>query len=137
MKIRSLDHLVLTTQDLNACIAFYVKLLNMELLEKNGRYALKFGTQKINIHTRKGEFQPAAGNVQYGSLDLCLIVDEPIEAIYKELQEKGADIEQGIVDRTGAMGPIRSIYLRDPDQNLVEIASYTERYNLYPLKGCL
>ena len=98
---------------------------------------MKFGIQKINIHTRKGEFQPAAGNVQYGSLDLCLIVDEPIEEVYKELQEKGADIELGIVDRTGAMGSIKSIYLRDPDQNLVEIASYTEKYNSYPLKGCL
>lgn len=137
MKIRSLDHLVLTTRDLKACIAFYVGILDMKLLEKDGRYAFRFGQQKINIHTKKGEFQPAAGNVQYGSLDFCLIVDEPIEDIYAELKEKGAAIELGIVSRTGAVGPIKSIYLRDPDENLIEISSYVTDDKKYILKGCL
>lgn len=109
----------------------------MKLLEKDGRYAFRFGQQKINIHTKKGEFQPAAGNVQYGSLDFCLIVDEPIEDIYAELKEKGAAIELGIVSRTGAVGPIKSIYLRDPDENLIEISSYVTDDKKYILKGCL
>lgn len=124
MKISHLDHLVLTTEHLPECLHFYTEILGMELMEINGRYALKFGNQKINIHTRKAEFLPAAKNVEYGSLDICLIACGPVDEVKKELEEKGAVIEEGIVSRTGAMGPINSIYLRDPDGNLIEISSY-------------
>lgn len=124
MIIERLDHLVLTTEHLEECLHFYVDILDMELVQKNGRYALRFGNQKINIHTRKAEFLPAAKNVEYGSLDLCLVVQGTAEEIRRELEEKGAVIEEGIVPRTGAVGPISSIYLRDPDGNLVELASY-------------
>ena len=92
--------------------------------ESNNRIALKFGNEKINLHRKKGEFQPAARNICYGSLDICLIADGNIETILAELQAKGVEIEAGIVKRTGAMGPISSIYLRDPDGNLIEISTY-------------
>ena len=126
MKIKSIDHVVLTTGNLEKCLDFYAGLLGMEHQEKNGRHALLFGAQKFNIHTRKGEFQPAAKYPACGSLDLCLIADGPIEDIRRELEAKGAPIELGIVERTGARGRIDSIYLRDPDGNLVEVSVYPQ-----------
>ena len=126
MKINRFDHLVITTQDLEKCLHFYVDILNMELDDRNNRYAVKFGNQKINIHRKKAEFLPAAQNVTYGSQDLCLIADGNIEEIKAEIEAKGYPIELGIVQRTGACGPIDSIYLRDPDGNLVEISVYKE-----------
>lgn len=124
MKIKNIDHMVVTTDDLEACLYFYVDVLGMELDDKNDRYAVKFGNQKINIHRKKAEFLPAAKNVTYGSQDICLIAEGTMEEIEAELKEKGIGIELGIVDRTGASGPISSIYLRDPDGNLVEIGVY-------------
>lgn len=124
MNIDRLDHLVLTTRHLAECLHFYVDILGMRLLEQNGRYALFFGNQKINIHTKKGEFLPAASNVTYGSLDFCLVTEDDLETVKEELIRKGINPEEGIVKRTGAMGPIDSIYLRDPDGNLVEVAAY-------------
>lgn len=124
MKIKNIDHMVVTTDDLEACLHFYVDVLGMELDDKNDRYAVKFGNQKINIHRKKAEFLPAAKNVTYGSQDICLIAEGTMEEIEAELKEKGIGIELGIVDRTGASGPISSIYLRDPDGNLVEIGVY-------------
>ena len=126
MKIKSLDHLVITTNDLEKCLWFYVDILEMELDRRNDRYAVKFGNQKINIHRQKAEFMPAAQNVTFGSADICFIADGNIEEIYEELKAKNAPIELGIVPRTGAMGKIQSIYLRDPDGNLVEISTYIE-----------
>lgn len=126
MKIDRFDHLVVTTQDLEACLHFYVDILDMELDNRNNRYAVKFGRNKINIHRQQAEFLPAAQNVTYGSQDLCLIADGDINEIYKEIEAKGYPIELGIVQRTGAMGPIDSIYLRDPDGNLVEISVYRQ-----------
>lgn len=124
MRINHLDHLVITTQDLEKCLHFYVDILGMELDDKNGRYAVKFGNQKFNIHRQKAEFLPAARNVTYGSQDLCLIAEGNIEDIKAEIEAKGYPIELGIVQRTGACGPIDSIYLRDADENLVEISVY-------------
>lgn len=124
MRIKGLDHLVLTTADLENCLHFYVDLLGMEPLLEGGRYALRFGRQKINIHTEKAQYLPAAGSPEYGSLDICLVAEEPIEEVKRELEEKQAEIEAGIVERTGALGPMKSVYLRDPDGNLVEICSY-------------
>ena len=117
MKYKTIDHIVITTENLEACLHFYVDILGMRAEEKNGRYALFFGNQKFNIHTRKAEFLPAAGNPEYGSLDLCL-------AIEGSIKEKGGAIEEGPVTRYGARGEMKSIYLRDPDGNLIELASY-------------
>lgn len=124
MKIDHLDHLVITTADLEKCLHFYVDILGMELDDHNNRYAVKFGNQKINIHRQKAEFQPAARNVTYGSQDICLIAEGDINEIKAEIEAKGYPIELGIVGRTGACGPIDSIYLRDADENLVEISVY-------------
>ena len=124
MKIDRFDHIVVTTQDLEKCLHFYVDVLDMELDRRNDRYAVKFGRNKINIHRQKAEFLPAAQNVTYGSQDICLIAEGDIEEIKAEIERKGYPIELGIVGRTGAMGPIDSIYLRDPDGNLVEISVY-------------
>lgn len=124
MKINRFDHLVVTTKDLEKCLHFYVDILNMELDDRNNRYAVKFGNQKINIHRKKAEFLPAAQHVTYGSQDLCLIAEGDIHDIKAEIEAKGYPIELGVVGRTGACGPIDSIYLRDPDGNLVEISVY-------------
>ena len=126
MKIDHLDHLVITTQDLEKCLHFYVDILGMEPEESNGRHAVKFGNQKINIHCKKAEFLPAARNVTYGSQDICLIAQGDIRDIKAEIEAKGYPIELGIVQRTGACGLIDSIYLRDADENLVEISVYKE-----------
>lgn len=124
MKLRTIDHIVITTQDLGACLHFYVDVLGMELDRANGRYAVRFADHKLNIHTRKAEFLPAAKVPTYGSLDLCLIVDGSIEDARHEIDDKGYPIELGPVTRHGARGTTQSLYLRDPDGNLVELASY-------------
>ena len=124
MKIDHLDHLVITTQDLEKCLHFYVEILGMELDDSNNRYAVKFGNQKFNIHREKAEFLPAARNVTYGSQDICLIAQGDINEIKAEIETKGWPVELGIVQRTGACGAMNSIYLRDPDENLIEISVY-------------
>ncbi len=127
MHISNIDHIVLTTKDIRQCLSFYGELLGMEVLRENGRYALRFGDAKINIHRFSGEFQPAAERPSAGSLDFCLITEDPIEAVYQELKNKKAPFVTDIVERKGALRPMRSFYLRDPDGNLVEIAGYTEK----------
>jgi catechol 2,3-dioxygenase-like lactoylglutathione lyase family enzyme len=124
MKLKNFDHMVITTRDLDACLHFYVDILGMEHVEQNGRHALKFGAQKFNIHTRKGEFQPAAQNVEYGSLDFCLIAEGDIYEIKDELVAKGCEIVEGVVERNGALGRMESVYVRDFDKNLIEISVY-------------
>ncbi|WP_302488653.1 VOC family protein [uncultured Mitsuokella sp.] len=124
MKIKSLDHFVLTTKCLEKCLHFYHDLLGMRVEEKAGRYALFFGAAKINIHQKAAEFLPAAEHPQSGSLDFCLVVEDDIEALQQELAGKGAAIELGPVERHGARGRMKSIYLRDPDGNLVELCHY-------------
>ena len=124
MQLQRFDHLVLTTQNLDACLHFYVEILGMRHLESNGRHALYFGQQKVNIHTRKGEFQPAAAVPTYGGLDLCLITDTELAQVKDELVQKGWPILEGIVERSGALGKMDSLYLRDPDGNLIELAHY-------------
>lgn len=121
--IHHLDHLVLTTTNEAACIEFYVGLLGMTLEPfGQGRKALKFGQQKINVHVKGREFEPKAHLPVPGALDLCFIADRPLDEVIAELQAKGANIIEGPVMRTGATCPIRSIYLRDPDLNLIEIS---------------
>lgn len=124
MRISKLDHLVLVTGDLSRCVSFYRDLLHMEAEEKDGRFALRFGTSKINIHTCPGEFQPVAERPVPGSLDICFVTEEPLERLLDELKEEKAPLVTDIVERHGALGKMRSLYLRDPDGNLVEIAEY-------------
>lgn len=124
MKYKNIDHIVITTKNFEACLPIYVDILGMKAQEKNERYDLFFGNQKFNIHTRKAEFLPAASNPEYGSLDLCLSIEDSIEDAEKEIREKGGAIEEGLVTRHGAFGEMKSIYLRDPDGNLIELASY-------------
>ncbi|MGI3428896.1 VOC family protein [Providencia stuartii] len=123
--INHLDHLVLTTTDQNACIDFYTHVLKMKLITfGEQRYALQFGEQKINIHQYGKEFEPKAHLPVSGSLDLCFISNTPINQIMTFIQQQGVEIIEGPVKRTGAMGEILSIYIRDPDLNLIEIANY-------------
>ncbi|MDX7493344.1 VOC family protein [Providencia stuartii] len=123
--INHLDHLVLTTTDQNACIDFYTHVLKMKLITfGEQRYALQFGEQNINIHQYGKEFEPKAHLPVPGSLDLCFISNTPINQIMTFIQQQGVEIIEGPVKRTGAMGEILSIYIRDPDLNLIEIANY-------------
>lgn len=124
MKLKNFDHIVLTTSHLEECLHFYRDFLGMTVSCENGRYALLFGSCKINIHRRPGEFKPAAAYPVSGSIDLCIITETPMEKVLSELLAKGAPVITDIVDRHGARGPMKSIYLRDPDGNLIEIARY-------------
>ena len=126
MEIRGLDHLVLTTENLSRCLDFYGRVLGLTVEETSGRYAIRFGRQKINIHRRPAEFLPAAGWPLAGSLDLCFAVAGDVRATMAALQEKGAVILRGPVPRHGANGEMQSLYLRDPDGNLVELGFYTD-----------
>ncbi len=122
--IDHLDHLVLTVADIDATVAFYTRVLGMEAVEfGGGRRALAFGPSKINLHEAGREFEPKAERPTPGSADLCLITLDPIEQVRRELAEAGVAVEEGPVGRTGARGPLLSVYLRDPDGNLVEISN--------------
>ena len=121
--IDHLDHLVLTTRDKAACIDFYTRVLGMQLETFGaGRHALKFGAQKINLHEHGKQFLPKAELPTPGSLDLCFIAAVPLDAFMAHLASLGVHIEEGPVARTGANWPIRSVYLRDPDRNLIEVS---------------
>ena len=121
--ISSLDQLVLTVGDLDATARFYVAGLRMELRAfDEGRTALHFGCQKINLHVAGREFEPKAAHPTPGSADLCFLTERPLAEVSERLAALGHPVILGPVARTGATGPIRSIYARDPDGNLVEIA---------------
>ena len=127
MKIARLDHFVLTVASLEATCEFYTTILGMKVVTfKQGRKALTFGHHKINLHHAGAEFTPHAAKPTSGSADFCLISDGPLDDVIDHLNLHKVAIEQGPVDRTGATGPIQSIYLRDPDQNLIEISVYPE-----------
>jgi len=122
--IDRLDHLVLTAKSIEKTIGFYVDVLGMEnRIFKDGRSALHFGNQKINLHEYGNEFDPKALVPRPGSADLCFISTTPIVIVEHHLHTLGIPIEQGPVERTGASGPIMSIYIRDPDGNLIEISN--------------
>lgn len=101
MNIKNLDHLVITTRNLDSCLHFYVKILGMACDRSNGRYAVRFGNQKFNIHTKKAEFLPAAAHPTCGSLDLCLVVDGDLDSVKREIERKGYSIEEVPVARHG------------------------------------
>lgn len=122
--IDHLDHLVLTVADIEATIAFYASALGMEPVTFGNRKALRFGDQKINLHQSGMEFEPKAAHPTPGSADLCFITKTPIEEVIAHLKTRHYPVEEGPVERTGAVRAIRSIYLRDPDFNLIEISNY-------------
>ncbi|OZG73921.1 hypothetical protein BTA51_09060 [Hahella sp. CCB-MM4] len=132
MNISHLDHYVLTVMDIDKTVDFYQTVMGMEKeIFGNGRVALKFGHQKINLHTYGTETEPKAGNVQPGSADMCFISAISLEEVMSHLAEHGVEIIDGPVPRTGAMGPITSVYFRDPDLNLLEVSTYdTKRKSL-------
>lgn len=127
IRIERLDHLVLTVRDLQATCAFYERALGMQVMTfANGRYALQFGQQKFNLHQAGQEFEPKASIPTPGSADFCLITSQPIAEVVEHLKACGVEIVEGPVAKTGAMGPIESVYMRDPDGNLVEVSRYME-----------
>jgi catechol 2,3-dioxygenase-like lactoylglutathione lyase family enzyme len=126
MQIVALDHLVLTVADIDATVAFYERVGMRREAFGGGRVALRFGHQKINLHLAGAEIAPHARVPAPGSADICLLIDVPVEQAARELTAAGVEIELGPVDRTGAEHPIRSLYLRDPDGNLVELAQPAE-----------
>ena len=125
--IDRIDHVVLTVRDVDATCAFYARVLGMRVVTfAGGRKALAFGRQKLNLHPAGREFEPKADVPTPGSADLCLITTKPLQDVGAHLAACGVPILEGPVARTGAIGPIRSLYFRDPDRNLIEVSSYDE-----------
>lgn len=124
MRIDRFDHVVLTVADVDATCAFYQRVLGMAVVSfGDGRKALAFGQQKINLHAHGREFEPKAERPTPGSADFCLITGVPVADLLAHLSVEGVTVVEGPVRRTGATGPIVSIYFRDPDRNLVEVAN--------------
>lgn len=124
MRIDSLDHLVLTVADVEASCVFYSRVLGMEVVTFGaGRKALAFGMQKINLHQAGREFEPKAQRPTPGSADLCFLTSVPLPQVQAHLAATGVTITEGPVQRTGAQGPILSVYFRDPDLNLIEVSN--------------
>lgn len=125
MQIDHLDHLVLTVQDIQATCDFYSRVLGMQVITfGEDRKALQFGNQKINLHQKGKEFDPKAQHPVPGSADLCFITLVPLEQVITHLQSCHISLISGPVKRTGATRPILSVYFRDPDGNLLEVANY-------------
>lgn len=125
IKISALDHLVLTVADIEQTIAFYTQILGFQAVSfGDNRKALTFGRQKINLHQKGREILPHAMQPTSGSADLCFVSETPLEHVLQHLAYHGIPVEEGIVPRTGAMGEIQSVYIRDPDGNLLEISHY-------------
>lgn len=124
MRIDSLDHLVLTVADVDSSCAFYQRVLGMEIVTfGQGRKALAFGAQKINLHQAGKEFEPKAQQPTPGSADLCFLTSVPLAQVQAHLAACGVTVTKGPVQRTGAQGPILSVYFRDPDLNLIEVSN--------------
>ena len=127
MTIDRLDHLVLTVRDIAETVTFYTRVLGMEEVTfGEGRKALMFGVQKINLHPFGHEFAPKSHRPTPGSADLCFITTTPLDAVAAHVRACGIESLQGPIQRTGATGPIRSIYFRDPDLNLIEVSNYLD-----------
>lgn len=125
--IDRIDHIVLTVHDLERTIAFYSRVLGMEPVTfAGGRRALAFGRQKLNLHQAGREFEPKALAPAPGAIDLCFISETPLADVIATLEAQGVVVIDGPVDRTGALGPMKSVYFRDPDGNLIEVSNYPE-----------
>jgi catechol 2,3-dioxygenase-like lactoylglutathione lyase family enzyme len=126
VKVSRLDHLVLTVADLEATVDFYTRVLGMNVRALAGEpLALRFGDQKINLHEAGHEFEPKARTARPGTADLCFVSEHPLDDWIEHLADLGLPLVEGPVARDGALGPMTSVYVRDPDGNLIEIASYT------------
>jgi len=128
-KITRIDHIVLTAKDVDATVAFYTRVLGMtaeqfQPADGSTRWALSFGGNKINLHQAGVEFKPNAQAATVGSQDICFISDEPLEVWQRHFSECGVTVEEGPIARTGAVGKIMSLYIRDPDGNLIEVSNY-------------
>jgi catechol 2,3-dioxygenase-like lactoylglutathione lyase family enzyme len=123
MQINRLDHLVLTVADISRTSEFYERALGMKPVNKNGRWSLHFGVQKINLHEFGREFEPKAERPTPGSADLCFLTEIPLLEVIDHLQKSNVPVIEGPVRRTGAQGPLLSVYFRDPDLNLIEVAN--------------
>ena len=124
MRIEVLDHLVLTVADIGRTRDFYERVLGMDpVVFGEGRHALAFGAQKINLHEAGREFEPKAAAPIPGSADLCFLTDSSVAEVIEHLEANSVEIIEGPVRRTGATGPITSVYFRDPDGNLLEVSS--------------
>ncbi|XP_037531278.1 glyoxalase domain-containing protein 5 [Nematolebias whitei] len=127
VEVSRLDHLVLTVKSVPDTINFYTSVLGMEVVTFRGnRKALSFGQQKFNLHQLGQEFEPKAKHPTAGSADLCLVTKTHLSSVAAHLKDCGVEIEEGPVERTGAMGPITSLYFRDPDLNLIEVSNYSQ-----------
>ncbi|XP_044538544.1 glyoxalase domain-containing protein 5 [Gracilinanus agilis] len=123
--VQGIDHLVMTVKSIEESAAFYSKALGMQVVTfKGNRKALRFGNQKFNLHEVGKEFDPKAQNPAPGSVDVCLVTERPLRDVAKHLKACDIPIEEGPVTRTGALGPIESVYFRDPDGNLIEVSKY-------------
>jgi catechol 2,3-dioxygenase-like lactoylglutathione lyase family enzyme len=127
MNIDRIDHVVMTVRDIDATCDFYTRVLGMRVVTfAGGRKALAFGRQKINLHLAGREFEPKAAHPTPGSVDLCLIATGALDDVVAHLAACGVSIIEGPVAKTGATGPLRSVYFRDPDANLIEVSTYEE-----------
>lgn len=127
MRIDRFDHLVLTVRDIDVTCEFYSRVLGMSVVTfAGGRKALQFGAQKFNLHQAGSEFDPKAARPTPGAIDVCLISAVPLSDVVRHLASSGVAIIEGPVARTGAEGPISSIYFRDPDMNLIEVSTYED-----------
>lgn len=125
--IEAIDHIVLTVTNIDATIHFYQLTLGMDVVSfgtGNNRKALTFGSSKINLHQKGKEFEPKAANPTSGSADICFITHTPLKMFIEHLNALAIHIEEGPVERTGALGRILSVYFRDPDGNLIEVSNY-------------
>jgi len=127
MHLDRLDHLVLTVKNIEATCQFYERVLGMSrVVFGEGRLALAYGNQKINLHQAGKEFEPKAQRPTPGSADLCFLTSVPLPEVMEHLENENIPIQEGPVQRTGAQGPIQSVYLRDPDGNLLEVSNKIE-----------
>jgi catechol 2,3-dioxygenase-like lactoylglutathione lyase family enzyme len=125
ISIDRIDHIVITAFDLERTLDFYARVMGMEPITfAGGRRGLAFGRQKINLHQAGREFEPKALKPTPGSMDLCFITETPLEEVIAQLKSQGVAIAEGPVTKTGALGPMTSVYFRDPDGNLIEVSNY-------------
>ena len=124
IRIEAIDHVVLTVRDIEATCEFYARVLGLKVVAfGDGRTALAFGNQKFNLHQAGNEFAPRAQHPTPGAADLCLLASTTIEDVIRHLGDCGVDIIEGPVPKTGATGPLISVYFRDPDDNLIEVSN--------------